>query len=636
MSQPLSPAATSAMVLPPKRLQWVVTGLLAIGLTGLDPGLPLSWPTIVLVVMAALKLREARSRAERRLVALLQLVGAGLLGAQQPDLLPSALQLAIALLALAGLLGLELELSLSWRQLLRRSAQVLAAALPMALVLFLLVPRIGPLWTLPQGWGAAAVTGLSDRLDPGGIASLASSAAPAARVAFSDNRVPPESERYWRVLVHDWFDGQSWQRRELRTAPALMAPVEKGAAPADARARQLWLVEPSRFEAVPWDGRAQPRSDDLRLRFDGELLLKRPPRERRHYQLISEEQDSPWQQRPPSLIDLALPKGANPRLEALGHQWARLPEPRQRLAAAEAWFRSQPFRYTRSPGTLPRRAGLDTFLFERQQGFCGHYASAATALLRAAGVPARVVSGYKGGTWVQPFGGEPYLDIRQAEAHAWSEVWLDGEGWQRLDPTGWVTPERNAATAPAMALEGQAPLWWRWGQRQWWGIDLAWSRWWLGFDREGQEALLDTLLGRQRQWLGVLLLAGLGLALTLSLAALRWTQRLRDRGPQTDRHRRELERCLAALQSAGLKPHGSEPLEQFCRRAGRREPRLSNVLQELSHHYTRARFQWLSPTEMQRTLKHLRQCRQEIRRICSSLSTKPSIPGHPSSPGRTS
>ncbi|MCT0224815.1 DUF3488 and transglutaminase-like domain-containing protein [Synechococcus sp. CS-1328] len=617
MTQPLPPASPSALVLPPKRLQWVVTGLLAIGLTGLDPGLPLSWPTIVLVVMAALKLREARCRAERRLVALLQLVGAGLLGAQQPDLLPSALQLAITLLALAGLLGLELELSLSWRQLVRRSAQVLAAALPMALVLFLLLPRIGPLWTLPQGWGSAAVTGLSDKLDPGGIASLASSAAPAARVAFSDNQVPAESERYWRVLVHDWFDGQSWQRRELRSAPPLTAPVQERTAPPDTRARQLWLVEPSRFEAVPWDGQSEPHSDDLRLRFDGELLLKRPPRERRHYQLISQEQTSPWQQRPPSLIDLALPKGANPRLEALGQQWARLPEPRQRLAAAEDWFRSQPFRYTRSPGTLPRRAGLDTFLFERQQGFCGHYASATTALLRAAGVPARVVSGYRGGTWVQPFGGEPYLDIRQAEAHAWSEVWLDGQGWLRLDPTTWVTPERN--TAATAALQGQAPLWWRWGQRQWWGIDLAWSRWWLGFDREGQEALLDTLLGRNRQWLGALILAGLGLGLAASLALLQWGQRQRDRAPRADRSRRELERCLVALRSMGLEPAPAEPLEQFCARAGERQPELQEPLEALGALYLQLRFGSRGTGEGPGATQRLSGYRRQIERSCARL-----------------
>ncbi|MFM7674589.1 MAG: transglutaminaseTgpA domain-containing protein [Synechococcus sp.] len=580
-------AAVEPLVLPPRRLQWIVTGLLGIGLSGLDPALPLSWPTIVLVAMAALKLREARSRPERRLVALLQLVGVGLLGAQQPDLLPSALQLLITVGALAGLLQLELDLGLSWRQLVRRSAQVLAAALPMALVLFLLLPRIGPLWTLPQGWGGAAVTGLSDRLDPGGIASLASSGAPAARVAFSDNRVPPESERYWRVLVHDRFDGRAWQRRDPPAAARWRPPAGAEAEGAN-QGKQLWLVEPSRFQAVPWDGRAQPRSEELRLRFDGELLLERPPRERRNYQLSSRDQPAPWQRWPPTPLDRQLPVGSQPRLEALGRSWRALPDPLQRVAAAEAWFRGQPFRYSRTPGTLPERAGLDAFLFERQEGFCGHYASTFTALMRAADVPARVVSGYRGGTWVQPLGSEPYLDIRQAEAHAWSEVWLDGRGWVRVDPTTWVAQERQE-TAGATAV-AQGPAWWRWGQRQWWGLDLSWSRWWLGFDQEGQAALLERLLGPKKDWLGPLVLAGLGSGLALGLAWMQLAQGPRDRAPRGDRARRELQRSLRALRSRGLEPTPGEALEQFCNRAGAALPALAVDLQILADAYLNLRY----------------------------------------------
>ncbi|MEB3264627.1 MAG: DUF3488 and transglutaminase-like domain-containing protein [Synechococcus sp.] len=608
-------AAVEPLVLPPRRLQWIVTGLLGIGLSGLDPALPLSWPTIVLVAMAALKLREARSRPERRLVALLQLVGVGLLGAQQPDLLPSALQLLITVGALAGLLQLELDLGLSWRQLVRRSAQVLAAALPMALVLFLLLPRIGPLWTLPQGWGGAAVTGLSDRLDPGGIASLASSGAPAARVAFSDNRVPPESERYWRVLVHDSFDGRAWQRRDPPAAARWRPPTGTESAGAN-QGRQLWLVEPSRFQAVPWDGRAQPRGEELRLRFDGELLLERPPRERRNYQLSSRDQPAPWQRWPPTPLDRQLPVGSQPRLEALGRSWRELPDPLQRVAAAEAWFRSQPFRYSRTPGTLPERAGLDAFLFERQEGFCGHYASAFTALMRAADVPARVVSGYKGGTWVQPLGGEPYLDIRQAEAHAWSEVWLDGRGWVRVDPTTWVAQVQGGTEAAAAVAQG--PAWWRWGQRQWWGLDLSWSRWWLGFDQEGQAALLMRLLGPGRQWLGVLILVGLGLGLSLGLVLLQWSQRQQNRGPRSDRARRELERCLRALRRRGLEPAPGEDLERFSRRAGAADPDLAAELQELQTIYLQLRFAGGESEKGGRRTseRQLRECRRRLERRC--------------------
>ena len=186
------------------RCQWL--GLLPLGggLAGLTPNGLLPLLTIGLGALTLLKLVEARTLEERRLVALLQLLGTGLLAAQLPALGPSLLQLAGAGLALAGLLALELGSGLDWRVLLRRSLQVLTAGLPLALVLFLLVPRLEPFATLPLNGGAAATTGLSDQLDPGSIASLVSSDGPAARVSLPAGLPPPE-QRYWRVLVHDHF-----------------------------------------------------------------------------------------------------------------------------------------------------------------------------------------------------------------------------------------------------------------------------------------------------------------------------------------------------------------------------------------------------------------------------------------------
>jgi hypothetical protein len=156
-------------------------------------------------------------------------------------------------------------------------------------------------------------------------------------------------------------------------------------------------------------------------------------------------------------------------------------------------------------------------LFERRLGFCGHYASAFSALMRAAGVPSRVVSGYLGGRWVVPLGGASYLELRQSDAHAWSEVWLPGQGWQRLDPSSWVqaTGAVGAGSqSPAQAGAGS------WLQRQWWGLDMAWSRWWLGFDQSRQEALLNWLLGERRWALGWLILAGLAAGLATGLVLL--------------------------------------------------------------------------------------------------------------------
>jgi len=567
--------------LPAKRLQWLSLTVLGLGCLGLDPGWLLGAFTLALVLMAGLKLREARDRAGRRLVALLQLVICGLLAAQQADLLPSLLQLLAALLSLAGLLQLESNLALAWPQLLRRSLRLLASALPMALVLFLLLPRIGPFGMATGGPGARAGTGLSDNLDPGSIATLVDNTSPAARVAFSDDQPPPPAERYWRVLVHPHFDGERWQREP----EAESGRISSGRAPSPVPGPrdQVWLVEPSRFTAVPWSGSGQPLDGNLRPQPNGELRLLRPALERRSYRLLESSGPLDWPGQPPRLSDLRLPAGRNPQLLALGRQWANLADPAARVQAARAWFQSQGFRYDRQPGVMDGRDGLDRFLFERRVGFCGHYASAFSALMRAAGVPSRVVSGYLGGTWVEPMSGASYLELRQSDAHAWSEVWLPGQGWLRVDPSGWVEGG-SAADTSANAVNRSAPGPWRWLQRQWWGLDMAWSRWWLGFDQAQQEALLKQLLGGQRWALGWLILAGLGAGLTAGLLLLRRGQR------SGDPLERDLGSLLRLLRELGLQAAPGETLEQLATRATKRYPSLAQPLSELLACHSQRRF----------------------------------------------
>jgi transglutaminase-like putative cysteine protease len=563
--------------LPSRRLQALVCGLLALSLIGLDLALPLSWPTGLLVLIAGLKLREARRIGERRLVGLLQLLAVGLLAAQQIGLLASAVELLLTAGAIAGLLQLELRLGLRWRGLLRRSLQLLAAALPVALVLFLLVPRLEPIWTLPHGGGSAARTGLNDQIDPGSIATLADNEALAARVAFSDNSPSPLRQRYLRVLVHDRFDGHSWQRD--RTNPLLTGSAGLERAAPGGGARQLWLVPGDGLDAVPWDGHATPIGNTLQANSNGELLWRGG--NGRSYALVSRSTAAAWQQQAPSAGDLDLPLNAQPRLQALGRRWASLPQPSQRLDAAEAWFRSQPFRYSRSPGTLPKQQGLDVFLFDRQLGFCGHYASAFTALMRAAGVPARVVSGYRGGSWVHPLGGAPYLELRASDAHAWSELWLPGQGWITVDPSRWAGSDPRDAAGSG----------WRWGQQEWGGLEVAWSRWWLGFDRDRQAGLLDRLFSGGRNWLGLWILLAVAASQGLALLIL-WL--IRRRG---GRRRRgvtvaegALAACLAALAKLDLEPEGGESLEAFCRRAGQQRPALNTSLMQFCSDYQTLRY----------------------------------------------
>lgn len=553
-------------------LPWLAEALLIVGLLGLQPSLMLSWVAIGLTLLAGLKLLEAKRLGERRLVGLLQLVCAGVLGALQSDLGPSLLQGVAVILALAGLLALESGQGPDWRRLLRRSLQVLLGAAPVALALFVLMPRLAPFAPLSDLDLGGARVGLSERLAPGSIASLAANEEPAARVSFEGDPPPDPPDRYWRVLVHDRFDGESWQTSPSRpqTSPS---PAPAATAPGSAKARQLWVAEASGLNAVPWDGSALPLGRELRINSRGELLHGGRASQRRLYALgRSQGMEEGWRRSPPRPRDLNLPAGTNPQLEALGRSWRAAGPPAARLAMAETWFRSKPFRYSRSPGTLPGRAPLDAFLFVRQEGFCGHYASALSALMRAAGVPARVVSGYQGGTWVQPLGGPGYLDLRQDNAHAWSEVWLDAQGWVRVDPSAWIATGRSGGLGAVPA--GSAV---NWLERQWWALDLAWGRWWLGFDREGQEALLQRLLGDRRNLVGVLVLAAVSVGLGISVSVLGW---LRKR-PVGDPPRLELERTLAALARRGMVPEAGETLERFSARLEEREPELGALLRAI-------------------------------------------------------
>ncbi len=548
----------------------------------LNGSAPLSWPTWALVACVVFKLGECRRPFDRRLVALLQVLSAGLLAAQLQGLLASVLQLLAVLLALGGLLAHELGGLVSVRAVLGRSLQLLLAALPLALVLFLFVPRIPPLWTTDLGPTRGAVTGLSPDLDPLSIVSLAQVDASAARVMVPEGDLP--GEVYWRVLVHDQFDGRRWRHRDRSSSSRPRSPLVR-----DAVASQWWVVEPSAIRAVPWDGAALPTSSDQWITPEGELLVEGAARQRRSYRLQSQKGLHRWQQRVPLVQDLQLPPQGLSRLRQLAASWRDLPTGDARLRAAESWFRGQPFRYSLQPGAV---SDLDAFLFDRQVGFCGHYAGALAALMRAADVPARVVSGYQGGRRVDPLSGSPFIDLRQSDAHAWVEVWLDGVGWHQVDPTTWissVSTDSRLEAAPAGTVTGtgtQPVRWWTWLQWQWWGLDMAWTRWWLSFDQTSQQAWLRSFMGEQRHWWGLMALAMAGPVLLLSLWLLRGARlwRLAALLPFGPWREQPLERSLRVLGRLGVEPERGETFPQLCRRASQVCPDRAPLLLAMAEH----------------------------------------------------
>ena len=578
------------------RCAWWAVPPLLLQCFALNASALLTWPTWALVFCSALKLRECRRPFDRRLVALLQLLSVGLLAAQLQGLLATVLQVLAVVLALAGLLGHELAGSVSFRGLMQRSLQLLGAALPLALVLFLFLPRVPPLWISQLGPTRGAVTGLSPDLDPLSIVTLSQVNASAARMTVAEGVALP-THSYWRVLVHEQFDGRRWQHTDPPRRPRGVRPVSR-----QARTRQWWVVEPSATRAVPWDGVSRPGAPDQWITPEGELVVGGASRQKRSFRVVDSRDAGAWQQQPPSARELQLPAEGLVRLRELGAGFRALPNDQSRVEAAERWFRSQPFRYSLQPG---KTTDLDAFLFDRQLGFCGHYASAFAALMRSAAVPARVVSGYRGGYVIQPLGGPPYLELRQSDAHAWVEVWLEGLGWQPVDPTQWIQ-QRSSALAPLVQPAGGGPAfevpWWQWLQRQWWGLDLAWTRWWLGFDQTSQQVWLERLFGHQQRWLGlvVVLLSLAALALGLCLLRLR----LASRDP--------LQQSLRVLARLGVMPQLGESFPQLCSRAAKVHPAQAPLLMAIAQQQQLLAH---APLNASQRRDHWRQWRELLRQL---------------------
>ena len=417
---------------------------------------------------------------------------------------------------------------------------ILALATPLMLVLFVLFPRIqGPLWNLPND-ASLARTGLSEEMSPGNISQLANSDELAFRVAFTDP-VPPRDKLYWRGPVLGTFDGRTWRRithgHKDRASRSIAVrwqgePIRYVVTLEAHGLRSLFALD---LAQAPPELAAQGSGFSAEL----ELLTARPVEERLRYAVtsnvafelqaeLSDAALSPW---------LTLPPGFNPATLAYAKQLRQSELDDGRLIAkALQNFRQAPFRYTLSPPLLGRDS-IDDFLFTTRAGFCEHYASAFVVLMRAAGIPARVVTGYQGGE-INPIDG--YLSVRQSDAHAWAEVWLTGKGWTRIDPTAAVAPvrvEKNLASAlPQRLLGGLLQL--DLGRNSllgtlrfnWDAVTNQWNQWVLNYSTDKQQDLLRALGFVQPDWrtlVGVLCIAG-GIAMALSMAPLLWRRKKTD------------------------------------------------------------------------------------------------------------
>ena len=560
-------------------------------LFGRDAGVAL------LVLMISLKLMETRSQRDGMVLVFIGyfLVITNFFYSQS---IPTGLYLlACVWLITATMMGLQYAHEPTqghyYRAQLRSAGLMLAQSVPLMLVFFVLFPRVqGPLWGLPSD-AFAGITGLSDSMSPGSVNQLVFSDEVALRATFV-GRVPPNNRLYWRGPVLLDFDGRTWTTTQ-RPVLATMGSAIAFAHSADA-VRYTVTVEPHNRRwlfALDMPGALPPRASinadylllsptplTSRVRYDMQSFLD--------YRIGSDSANAPVQRR-----TLALPPGLNPQTRALGQQWrAQHASHEAIMNAALNMLREQKFVYTLEPPLLGTH-GVDEFLFQTRAGFCEHFASAFVVLMRAAGVPARVVTGYLGGEYNAL--GE-YLIVRQSDAHAWTEVWLDQRGWVRVDPTNSVSPARadgglaaalpESVSLPRGARGGNALL-----HRMALTLDSVantWNQTVLGYNLEMQRALLFRAGLDDPSWrnLAVLLIAATVLV-TLLFAFFTLRQRAQGRDPALALYRQF---CTKAART-GIVRNETEGALDYAARLAQGRPEIAAAVHAITAHYIALRYE---------------------------------------------
>lgn len=379
----------------------------------------------------------------------------------------------------------------------RKTFWITLQALPIALILFVLFPRLThPLWHF--GYNASALTGLSERVSPGTISQLIQSSEIAFRVSFLQKPPPPE-ERYWRALVLWDTDGFSWFTHKDQPLDLSMPKL----APQDKAVEYTVFLEPHRQRWLYALDLPATAHAGATLTPDFLLRAQQPVTRPLQYKGLSFT-DNRVESTPAGQLQraLTLGNGLTPRQRQLVRSWLTDGADTQNVVQrALDYFNQNPFVYTLNPPPY-RENPVEQFLFESREGFCEHYASAFTQLMRLAGIPARMVVGFQGGEYNRL---GDYYTIRHYDAHAWSEVWLAHQGWVRVDPTASVAPERvrnsirpelGSIGDPARFMGAQAGVIGSVLRDIGMLLDTAevnWREWVLGFSRDQQFGLMRGL-----------------------------------------------------------------------------------------------------------------------------------------------
>jgi len=499
--------------------------------------------------------------------------------------------LLVAVLTIAPLLALTCALIVLNQKnpethsdaLISLGGNLILQALPVMLLLFVLFPRApGPLWGVPKD-ATRGMSGLSGEMKPGSIRNLSLSDVVAFRVTFQGS-TPHPSQLYWRGPVLWDYDGSTWRSNHTEQASV------KNKLVADSTSvnytvtlephNKPWLlvldmpIKTSNIGFMTQDYQYQSRQPiRTRIRYEATSVL-------RYHEEAALDEESRNRA-------LRLPEFGNQQARELGASWAN--ETPSNIVQKGLSLFSKDFSYTLTPPPLGASA-IDGFLFNTKKGFCEHYASSFVFLMRAAGVPARVVTGYQGGE-MNPVG--DYMIIRQADAHAWVEVWLDGQGWVRVDPTSAVSPARIQsgiasalpASEPLPALSRPSPF--KRLQLGWDSINNGWNQWVLGYNQQRQTAILSKMVGSKvtrgdmALWLSILLIVIVG---AIALWVLRPARNTHD-AIQTAWLKFQVK-----LARAGLQRHSAEGPLDFAVRAAQTFPARQDLIDSIVELYLPLRY----------------------------------------------
>ena len=586
---------------PRRWIKYLLAGISLVGLlagygrlAGLEPMVAL------LIIGFSMKLLEMYQRRDAVLVIYLAYIIAAtqLLFAQT---ISSALYMVFSVVLMTtALMSLNQSQGFLYpRRSLILTGKLLLQSIPLMLLLFIVMPRLGALWSVPLQQHAAK-TGVSDSMSPGDFSQLAKSAELAFRVSFK-GAIPSASERYWRGLVFSRFDGRSWTQAEpfdyYPDGKVTRWFGERSLAweeLIDRRARAITyevILEPTQQTWLYALMVPQPDSANVGITRDFRIVNRMSISNRLAYRVSSHlDYQTEYQSLPSRRYrnETQLPTGFNPRSARLAKRW------RAESGTVEAyiqrvlnWFNRE-FTYTVQPPLLGKDT-VDEFLFESQRGFCEHFASSFTIMMRAAGIPARIVVGYQGGE-INPL--QNYMLVHQFDAHAWTEVWLEGKGWRRIDPTAAVAPERIEngfssmvdrteflSDSPLSLVRYQNIRWLNMLRLQLDRLDYAWYSWVLGFDNEIQADIFKRLFGSAkpiRIALALIILGGLVLgAIAISLL-------MPSRSESNSQSGKAYRRFCRRLSQKGLVRKPYEPPSVFAARVAKTRPDLASAVAEIT------------------------------------------------------